>query len=397
MSNNMPDGVTHAMSNIIAQHPFFASYLFSQMKLTYDPTCPTASTDGKTITVGDWFCGLPIRERVFVLAHEIMHGVLNHMQRGALYEQRGFGMDLKPYSPKRANIAMDRVINSILLNSGVGTMPDKGVKPESGDYLKTWDEVYLELQTPDEETDGPVGGYKGKEKKDKGNKEPEGFDQHVKPPAPQTPEEASAQKQALVQAANAAQQAGKLPSALQRIVQEVVEPKRDWKRVLRDFITSCSGKDEVSWRRLSRRRLALPPHIPFPGRDGFTIDQIVLAVDTSGSILNQVLGQFMAEIRSILEDVRPRETHLMFWDTTAVHREIEEPEDLDEPNNQPTGGGGTVYDCVIDKINELGLDPTVVVCLTDGYIECSHSDVPYNHLTITTGRDMPFGANTNLE
>lgn len=383
MTQAKPDKLTEAMSNLIAQHPFFASYLFSTMRVEYKPDTKTAATNGTTIWVGDWFLSRPIRQRVFLLGHEILHAVLDHLPRAKKYQDRGFGMDLRPFSHGRANMAMDAVINAVLVASQIGDMPAGGVYRGHSDMDRTWDDVYLEMEEPPERDPDW--------KPDDGGQGP--LDEHL-PPDPNGPSEVE-QKQAVAQARNAAQAAGKLPAALGRLIGEILEPKLPWRQLLRDFVTSRAGKDEASWRRLNRRRLVLPPGVPFPGRDGRQLNCIVLAVDTSGSISPETLTSFMGEMKSILEEVRPRETHVIWWDTEAKAVLIEEPEDL--VSAQPYGGGGTNWDCVPRKIQELDLEPDCVITLTDGYIDTGHTSAPWPHLCVTTGIDMPFGKNIKLE
>ena len=375
MTDPRPLPLVEAMSNLIANQPFFAVFLTQQMRVVYRPDTKTAATDGKNIFVGDWFLARPVPERVFVLAHEVLHAVFDHMARSHQYALRGFGMDLLPFSHGRANLAMDAVINAALLASQIGQMPQGGVYRCREDMERTWDDVYIEMDEPPEGQD------------------PQGFDEHL-PPAEDAPTDVEI-KQAATQAMNAAKEAGKLPAALQRLLGDILEPKLSWKQVLREFVVSCSGKDESSWRRLNRRRLVIPPGIPLPGRDGCQIDCAVIAVDTSGSISPKELAAFTAEVKSILTDVRPREAHLIWWDTAALSIQIEEPEDLETQN--PYGGGGTDYDCVFREIQALELEPTVVICLTDGYVACSHDHAPWPHITVTTGADMPFGKNVRLE
>jgi hypothetical protein len=63
----------------------------------------------------------------------------------------------------------------------------------------------------------------------------------------------------------------------------------------------------------------------------------------------------------------------------------------------PYGGGGTVYDCVPKWLEAQGLDPDIVVCMTDGYIQCDIKSVPWPHVTVSTSdREMPFGHNIHF-
>ena len=90
------DELTETLSNLVAQQPFFATYLYNNMELGENPDISTARTNGTRIEVNpEWFGSKPIQQRVFIMAHEIMHGILDHMGRDALYIKRGFGPDLR--------------------------------------------------------------------------------------------------------------------------------------------------------------------------------------------------------------------------------------------------------------------------------------------------------------
>jgi len=89
--------LTETLSNLVAQQPFFATYLYNNMEIGENPDIPTARTNGTRIEVNPtWFGDKPIPQRVFIMCHEIMHGILDHMGRDALYINRGFGPDLLP-------------------------------------------------------------------------------------------------------------------------------------------------------------------------------------------------------------------------------------------------------------------------------------------------------------
>jgi predicted metal-dependent peptidase len=124
---------------------------------------------------------------------------------------------------------------------------------------------------------------------------------------------------------------------------------------------------------------------------------LVLAIDVSGSIGSAELSAFLGCIAEIVEQCKPRSLHVLWWDTNAIHEDITDFDVEDTTQLHPSGGGGTDYDCAIDMIEELGLDPDCVVCCTDGYIHVSKADVPWPHVTVTTGADMPFGKNVKLE
>jgi predicted metal-dependent peptidase len=245
------------------------------------------------------------------------------------------------------------------------------------------DTVYPSLPDEDEDEDGGHGG----------------FDKHLPGDgnAATDPAAGDKTKQAITQAANAAKACGKLPGSLARIIGEIIEPKKNWRDILRDMVTQSAGKDEMSWAKPHRRKLCLPPHVPFPGRTGFSMGPMVLAVDTSGSISEAELNSFMGAIKEIMEQVRPSDVWIVWWDTNAVAVQIQEYDDL--MSQRPYGGGGTNYTCVPQEIAAQGLEPDCVVCLTDGYVYWPDaSSVPWPHITVSTSSEVaPFGRTIRME
>ena len=212
--SNRSEWLVEAMSALIAQHPFFAVYLIDQMNIVESDQFPTAATDGKTIYVNpSFFKSLSIPERVFVLAHEVMHGIFQHMARAKMYIDRGVGPDLKEFDRFKWNKAGDYVINPLLVDSNIGSMPVGGLYHPNFKSSDLVDEVYLKI--PDDDNNG------------------QGFDVHLDPP-PGTPAPSQAEvKRALKSAANAAKAQGKLPAGIARMVEELVEPQQNWKELLR--------------------------------------------------------------------------------------------------------------------------------------------------------------------
>jgi predicted metal-dependent peptidase len=96
--------------------------------------------------------------------------------------------------------------------------------------------------------------------------------------------------------------AGILGGDKNRQIEELLKPKVDWREVLRDFISSmCRGKDELSWRRFNKRLVANGYYMPTPIAE--TVGEVVVAIDTSGSIGDAQLSQFAGELASICASV----------------------------------------------------------------------------------------------
>jgi predicted metal-dependent peptidase len=118
--------------------------------------------------------------------------------------------------------------------------------------------------------------------------------------------------------------------------------------------------------------------------------EIVFAVDCSGSITQDTINQFAAEISIVKDDLMPARIHVLYFDSEVSH--VESYEQDDELDIKPHGGGGTDFAPVFDKIVELGLDPVAIVFLTD---LCCHSfgnqpDAPVLWVTTDPG-EAPFG------
>jgi predicted metal-dependent peptidase len=385
------------------KQPLFASHLLKNCRIEYNPTSKLCHTNGETVTLNDWFCGLTLDQRVFVLAHETCHDLFGHPQRGVMYKRRGFGPDMKPYDHRRMAKAADYYINSLLIQSGIGKMPPGGLYDQSYGCDLTMDQIYEKLaedpeQGPSETPQGP-GEDQGEDGEPQPGDTPDSgnFDSHGdpedQPGQPQTEQEINDQVQQNVKLAQqAAEAAGDgLTGALAKLVGDIVEPKVQWDEELRQFCTSVPRGTETTWSRINRRRLCSPPYLPYPGKDGHEIDCMAIAVDASGSIGPDELAMFMAEMRSIMETVRPRECWVLWWDTEVSPVEIIDPEDLESLT--PYGGGGTNYTCVPAWLDQQGMDPDVVVCLTDGWVHWPDADkIRWPHVTVSTSQHgAPFG------
>lgn len=347
------ENLAKAKAALVIDQPFFASLLLG-MPMTLDPSVKTMATDGESIRVNPEFSDkLTHSERVFVLAHETMHNVFQHMfRRGAR-------------DPKRWNIAGDYIINNELVREKVGAMPANGLHDpklvEAGDG--TTEGVYGLL--PESPKDGD------KEKSD-GSGDGAGYPDIGEAGGPlddcqdATGDKAElAAKEAdmrvkIVQAANAAKMQGKLSAGLERMVKEMTKTRIDWRMVLRRFLSE-RAKVELSYGRPKRRFLA--DDIYLPGLTGEKLGTLVFAVDCSGSINETTLAMFTAEMNAIKQDVCPAMVHVLYFDTKVLRQDsFDADTDLIV---KPCGGGGTAFSPVFEHIDRENLNPVACVFLTD--------------------------------
>ena len=156
---------------------------------------------------------------------------------------------------------------------------------------------------------------------------------------------------------------GKLPSALERLFKEVLEPTVSWQDHIRSFFARKVGAGGYDWRKPDRRMIARD--IYSPARSGNGCGDVVVAVDTSGSIGQRELDHFFTELRGILEDVQPSTVHLVWCDAKVHHvDELDSASDLQ--GLKPHGGGGTAFEPVFQWVSQQNFTPDALVYLTDG-------------------------------
>jgi predicted metal-dependent peptidase len=333
---------------------------------------PTLATDGKTIWYHpDWIANNNVDTVKFGVCHEVMHGVFKHMfRRGAR-------------DPRIWNMAGDFLINGLLLSErfkvdGSKYLLDDDLVERGG---KTTEGIYNLLMEMAEQQQGP--GRPG----DQGGGEP--FDMMADPsgsPAEIAQEEAEMTVR-IAQAAQAARMMGKLSAGMSAFVDMAMKPKVDWADVLRRFVNKAAKRD-YSFARPKRRFLSSGLYLP--SLSGYGMGPLVVAVDQSGSISNEEIAQFGAEIRSQHQDCQPSELHVIYFDSEVQRCDRFEP--TDEVTIGRYAGGGTAFSPIFRKIEELEVEPCACVVLTDLCCSDFGPEPDYPTLWVSTAMDRaPWG------
>ena len=196
--------------------------------------------------------------------------------------------------------------------------------------------------------------------------------------------------------------AGRMGGKIPRSISDLLEPKIDWREALREFVSSTmKGKDEFTWRRMNKRQMA--NDIYMPSMENETIGEVVVAIDTSGSIGSVELTEFATELASICDLVSPDAVRVLWWDTDVHGEQLFKSDQYQSIASllKPLGGGGTHVGCVSKYINEKKINAEAVIVFTDGYVE---SDIKWNivpptlwmitqnkDLDIPSGKKVIFG------
>ena len=203
-----------------------------------------------------------------------------------------------------------------------------------------------------------------------------GFDDHDWDGAKElTKEEAKQLKQDVTEAIRQGIHAGKRAGAggLQDALglEELITPKVDWRDALRMFMNStCRKKERSTWRRPNRRYLH--QDIVMPTLEGNSINELVLARDTSGSMWGDRMTAVTSEMVGLAQTLNIDKIHVIDWDGEVENHEIYNSDTFKNAPELRTahGGGGTDPTCVSDYLSNNNIKPDAVVMLTDGEI-CS--------------------------
>jgi predicted metal-dependent peptidase len=321
---------------------------------------PTAATNGRDEFYGRKFVeSLNDAELRFVVLHECYHKLYRHLVTWRhLYDDK----------PRLANMACDYVINIKLMDDNAGdrfaTMPMR-----NGKQVGLCDPKYRDMDSAqvykllDEESEGDNGQGQGDSDG--------GLDSHDWEGAKELSEEEGKQLERDIDEAirQGALAAGKMGSGGNRDLEALMTPKVDWREALREFInTTCAGNDYSTWRRPNRRFVSSGYYMPSGVSE--RVGELIIAIDTSGSIGAPELSAFLSEVKGICDTVKPDAIRLLYWDTEVCADEKYEGAEIDNltSSTKPAGGGGTTVECVPAYITEHSIKAQAVIVLTDGYL-----------------------------
>jgi predicted metal-dependent peptidase len=351
--------LTTARIGLLLKAPFFGQ-LATRMTLTNaDEWCGTAATDGRKFYYNSEFVNkMPLKQLEFLVGHEILHAVYDHMGR------RG------DRQPRLSNIAADYCVNQDLVEQRIGekisVVPilfDAKFKGQS--YEEVYDYLYenadkinldqLEQMLLDdhlEEGDGSDGEGDGKD----GNGRPK-----------LSKEEAQAIRDEIKGAVIAAAQAagaGNLPSGVKRLLKDLTAPVIGWKELLQQQITAVI-KNDYTWARPSRRGWHMDAIMPGL-KPGDMID-ICIAMDQSGSISEADSKAFLSEIKGIMEAFDEYKITLWCFDTEIYNVKTYTSDNIEDiMNYEPMGGGGTDFMANWEFMKAENIEPKKFIMFTDG-------------------------------
>ncbi|MDH5326328.1 MAG: VWA-like domain-containing protein [Gammaproteobacteria bacterium] len=434
MSDAIHTKLSAARTRLIIDKPFLGALVLRLPLEQADPSwCNTTATDARKIYFNAHYIEqLSLEQTQFVLAHEALHCALSHFARRQHREKH------------RWDVACDYAVNPLLLADGL--TPPPGILADDGFANMTAEEIYpsiedncheqpLDQHVYDESGQGSQqnsghmaqGKTQGKETpgsqgKDRGNdvnaKETQAKEQGLKgnskqqnPGSGETNAKAAGAakprplnhterenlkvqwQQRLAGAAQQAMQAGKLGGAMARLVDHLLEPQLPWRNLLAHYVTSVA-RDDYSYSRPSTRRG--DPAL-YPSLRSSQINVLVV-LDTSGSIGDVEMQEFLTEVDAIKSQIRARITlHACDAQLAPDGPWVYEPWEPFQLPRRFEGGGGTAFKPLFQWLQQQEQDPDLVLYFTDANAEFPQQEPRIPVLWLVKGRGkVPWGRRIQL-
>jgi predicted metal-dependent peptidase len=372
-----PTKMAAARTRLILDKPFLGALALRLPLVEAEANwCQSTWSNGESLYYNRAYIdSLDVEQTQFALSREAMHCALLHFyRRGSRI--RGLWEN-----------ACDYAVNPLLIDDGLKPTPDTVFLPEFNGM--TAEEIYPllqdnELQQDQSRDNGSDNNFRQQQSR-----------QQAASDLSQSAMEMLAIKwqQRLASAAQQALQAGKLSAEMARLVDFFLQPKLPWRNLLAQHL-SATARNDYSYTRPSSRRG--DPAV-FPGLRSEEVD-LVVAVDTSGSIRESEIEQFFSEVNAIKGQIRARIALLCcdaeIGDGFPVFFEAW---DQFKFETRVKGGGGTDFRPVFRWIDQQDMKPDTLVYFTDACGEFPDFEPSYPTLWLVKGKQkVPFGARIQL-
>lgn len=324
--------------------PFFGTLLL-HTDWREEETIATAATDGQVLLLNREFMeSLSSAHFQSVLLHETLHMALSHVDRMK---------DKFETDPQTSNIAADIVVNGIIQDNGF-SLPEEAVTDNDLKHLSVR-EIYSILKQKQEEDPDYLKNKYGYSD----------ANECLKPGGEKSKGASSSTNWSDVinkaKTVASMKKAGVRGAGIKRIFKEILDPKVNWRDALYRYITAAKTDFEGFDRRFISNGLYLDD------LGGGKIN-VVAFIDTSASVDEELLGEFVSELRFAINALPQISGKLYYFDTKLYYQgEIEEINDVP----QVRGGGGTSFRPIMAKLDKLieedSTSSVLGLILTDGF------------------------------
>ncbi len=394
MQEEVHERIVTARVGLLLRHPFFGN-MATRLKITpADEFIPTAAVDGRNLYYNtQFFNAMNNKEIEFVVAHEILHMVFDHLGRR---EER---------NPRLYNIAADYIVNNLLVRDRIGDKPSivdcfQDFKYEGWQSEAVYDDLFKEAEKNGQEYIESLGEMLDEHidwDKENEEREGKGLPKYSKEEMDQIKDEI---KESMLQSAQSAGE-GNTPVGIQRLIKEMTEPKMNWRELLRMQIQSTI-KNDYTFNRPNRK--AWHTGAILPGMNFMDTIDICISFDMSGSIGNAQGKDFLGEVHGIMEEYKDYNIKIWCFDTEVYNEDDFSSDDGREITDyELKGGGGTDFDINWRYMKDHDIQPKKFIMFTDGYAWDSWGDPEWCdtifiiHSNHNKDLEAPFGMTAHYE
>ncbi len=350
----MNDKIKNALSKLILEHPFFGNIAI-KLNFKENNSINGVSYRGDILEFNsEYIDALKTDEILSIIATASMKQSLFHSNRGA---------------NKIASIwseASEYAINSILIQNGFLMHP---LAKFSKEYISlSAEEIYQLILNQSDIKDEPTNEHEEKIYED------------------------SEFEEFLEQIIKKIENQDSLPKDIDRVIDRKKEPKLSWRELLFNYINSHAKLD---YKMFPSNKKYLYRGISLPSISG-EILKIAIAIDTSASIDDEKLEQFISEVEDIMQNFQHYEIELIECDYKIQNTQRVTP--LTPITSTLKGGGATNFIPVFDYLENLNEDFKFLIYFSDGEGVFPNNKANIDTLwVLTKDITIPFGEKIILD
>jgi len=398
---------------LLQKYPFFG-HLAMHMKLKETPEIPTAGVtrDGELWYNPKFIDSLTFDELVGVIAHEVLHLALLHPFR------------IGKRNSVKWNLATDSVVNYVLVKNDLKLPKGAIIPTKYGDVTiqgmeinvsnKSAEEVYskipdlpqtyvyaFDIHTTWEIGSGNKkgkGGSDGKDEKEGEGKGAKELKEKLEEAGQDIEEKMKEWMEKITEAMILAKRQGKLPVGMERLIEKILRPKLNWRALLWKYITQELPLD-YTWAKPHKKSYSVGVYLPHIVKESM---DVVVAIDTSGSISQQELEEFISETIAIAKSFRNVKMTVITCDAEVQDVYSLTNGNIDKLKHMEIHGyGGTDFRPVFNYIKRKIPNARILVYLTDGYGEFPKQETVRTIWVLTKEgipeKEIPFGRVIRIE
>jgi predicted metal-dependent peptidase len=391
--------ITKAKARLMLEQPYFGT-IASSLELNKNNEILTFVSDGHTMHYNaEYLDRLNLEEVEFMMANGAMHTVLQHATRlnnrtkwlwqtatdyvvNAMLVKNGMtAPEYANYEPKFDGMYAEEVYE--ILRSEMMDNSEHSMEQETEQMSDAEDDVHADNITMHEDLESHKDAKDTKaeqhseDKEDASSSEDETESEEI--------------KERMEQIFQKLKRQGNLPKDLEFVVPQYFSHKIDWREFLYGYIAT-HAKTSYSFSPPNMKYLYRGIYLPSLRSD---LLRVVVAVDTSGSVDEELLSTFLGEVSSMMQQYPNYEIDLITADAKIQSFKTFLPGEVLE--YEVSGGGGTDFRPVFEHI-DLHIDyPTLLLYFTDGQGTFPEHAPSYDVLWIMPKSvEVPFGESVIL-